>query len=156
MRFVADDMLGKLAKWLRILGYDVLYPAPARDAYLLRLAQAEGRVLLTRDRGLADRCSGWKVLVKSEDPWEQLRQVVEELGLEVDRGFLSRCAVCNEPIEPVPKENVRDLVPPYVFRTHEHFARCPICGRVYWEGSHVERMRRKLAEVLGVPWRDGP
>ncbi len=156
MRFVADDMLGRLAKWLRLLGYDVLYPAPARDAHLLRLAQAEGRVLLTRDRGLAERCSGGKVLVKSEDPWKQLRQVIDELGLDVNRGFLTRCAVCNEPIEAVPKEDVKDFVPPYVFRTHERFARCPVCGRVYWEGSHVERMRRKLAEILEVSWKDAP
>ncbi|RKY59240.1 MAG: hypothetical protein DRP94_04105 [Candidatus Latescibacterota bacterium] len=153
MRFVADDMLGRLAKWLRLLGYDVIYPAPARDAQLLRLAQAEDRVLLTRDRGLAERCSGRKVLVESGDPWEQLSQVVRELDLDVEKGFLTRCALCNEPIESLPKEEVRDLVPPYVFGTHERFARCPKCGRVYWEGSHVERMRRKLKEALG--WKEG-
>lgn len=149
MRFVADDMLGRLARWLRLLGYDVIYPAPARDAQLLRLAQAEDRVLLTRDRGLAERFSGRKVLVESGNLWEQLRQVVTELGLEVGKGFLTRCALCNEPIEPISKEEVRDLVPPYVFCTHGKFARCPKCGRVYWEGSHVERMRMRLKEALG-------
>ncbi|HIE04415.1 MAG TPA: hypothetical protein EYP61_06610 [Candidatus Latescibacteria bacterium] len=152
MRFVADDMLGRLAKWLRLLGYDVIYPAPARDAQLLRLAQAEDRVLLTRDRGLAERSFGRRVLVESGDLWEQLRQVVRELDLDVGKDFLTRCALCNEPIEPLPKEEVRDSVPPYVFSTHERFARCPKCGRIYWEGSHVERMRRKLKEALG--WKE--
>ena len=154
MKFVADDMLGKLAKWLRLLGYDVTYPAPAEDSQLLRSAQAEDRVLLTRDRGLAGRFSGRKVLVVSGDPWAQLSQVVEELDLDVGGGFLTRCSICNEPIEPLPKEEAEGLVPPYVFGTHDRFARCPKCGRVYWEGSRVERMKRRLREVLG--WREGP
>ena len=143
LRLLADGMLGRLARWLRLLGYDTAYENDADDLELARRARAEGRVLLTRDRALAARRGLRTLLIKSEVLEEQVRQVREALGPPPDPA-LSRCSLCNLPLEPATREEVADRVPPYVLRTHERFRTCPGCGRVYWEGTHLERMRRQM------------
>ncbi len=153
MRFIADVMLGKLARWLRILGYDVVYDPTVDDETLVARAISEQRVLLTKDRPLIER---WRkklrscgYLLLSSDDWrEQLRQTVEHFGLDLHNRRLTRCPECNGVLEAVPKEAVRYKVPFYVFTHHEHFARCPQCGKVYWAGSHYERMNAALEEIL--------
>jgi uncharacterized protein with PIN domain len=142
--FVADAMLGTLAKWLRILGYDTLYDPALDDYQLMRLARAEGRVLLTRDRELAGRRGVHALLIESEDLDGQIRQVMAGLDLEPDRSF-SRCPVCNEPLQPLDREAARARVPAYVAQTHQTFKICPGCQRVYWRGSHWQRMAGRLA-----------
>ena len=138
-------MLGTLAKWLRILGYDTVYDADLDDHQLVRLARAQDRVLLTRDRELATR-RGVRVLsVKSEDLDDQVRQVLAELELETDRSF-SRCPVCNEPLRALDREAARGRVPPYVAQTRKTFKSCPKCRRVYWRGTHWRRMDEQLAQ----------
>ena len=149
MRFVVDSMLGRLAKWLRALGYDTAYPSSMNDDELTCLAQQEGRVLLTRDNQLARRKGVRALLVKSDYLEEQVRQVIGELHLSPNREALLRCLVCNEPLEEVDKATLEGVVPPYVWQTQEQFRRCPRCGRVYWRGTHWRRMRGKIAEISG-------
>lgn len=139
-------MLGTLAKWLRILGYDTLFEPDLDDHQLVRVARAEARVLLTRDRELARRRGVRTLLVTSENLDEQVRQVVAELGLEPDRSF-SRCPVCNEPLEALDRESARARVPAHVFRTQEAFKTCPGCRRVYWRGTHWQQMDDYLAQL---------
>ncbi|MFQ6059421.1 MAG: Mut7-C RNAse domain-containing protein [Anaerolineae bacterium] len=146
VKFLADEMLGRLAKWLRILGYDTAYLSPASDHALVRLARAEGRVLLTRDTGLARRRGLQILLIESEQVEEQVRQVLDDLSLTASGSF-SRCPVCNTPLEELDRAAVADRVPPYVLRTQERFSRCPHCDRTYWRGTHWARMRERIEEL---------
>jgi uncharacterized protein with PIN domain len=146
MKFLADAMLGTLAKWLRILGYDTVFDTALDDHQLVRLARAEDRVLLTRDRELAQRRGVHVLLVTSEQLDQQVRQVLADLDLEVDRSF-SRCPVCNEPLEALDREAARARVPAYVAETHEKFKVCPVCQRVYWRGTHWQRMDDHLSRL---------
>jgi hypothetical protein len=139
-------MLGTLARWLRILGYDAVYDTGLDDHQLVRLARAENRVLLTRDQQLAGRRGLRVLLVESQDLDEQIRQVLEDLELEPDRSF-SRCPVCNQSLESMDPELAADHVPAYVARTHQEFRRCPACGRVYWRGSHWQQMDQQLSRL---------
>ncbi len=143
LRLLLDGMLGRLARWLRLLGYDAAYENDANDLHLARRARAEGRVLLTRDRALAARRGLRTLLIASETLAEQVQQVQQALGPPPDAA-LSRCSQCNVPLRLASREEVADLVPPYVLRTHEQFHLCPACGRVYWAGTHLEQMRRQM------------
>ncbi len=147
--FAADRMLGKLAKWLRLLGYDVVYLRQAGDTEILSRLR-EGRTLLTRDRRAEPWSKQGKVfVVHANDPKEQLREVVEGLGLpKLDFALFSRCLKCNSLLERVNKKEVLEQVPEYVWQTHHRFHRCEDCGQVYWSGSHSERMRQRLAEIF--------
>lgn len=149
-RFIADAMLGGLARWLRILGFDVAYDAAISDEELVRRSLKEGRHLLTRDRALPEewRVSGCTVLT-TDDVKAQLRAVVEGIGLREQVRLFSRCTLCNAILEPTSKEAVRDRVPSRVFELNETFSRCPRCDRVYWEGSHTERMRARVRDLMG-------
>ena len=151
VRFAADSMLGRLAKALRMLGYDVTYDPFVEDQALIRQARTEDRVLLTRDTGMLRRRDLPRhVFVQSDHVAEQLAQVARELGLKLDaHAAFSRCIVCNSALEDASFESVRDRVPPYVYATQREFARCPGCGRIYWRGTHVERMQRTI-DALGV------
>jgi uncharacterized protein with PIN domain len=137
-------MLGTLAKWLRILGYDARYDQSLSDHQLVRLARAEGRVLLTRDRELARRRGLRVLLVAAEDLESQIRQVLSDLELEPDRS-ISRCPECNKPLEPIDHESARSRVPAYVAETQRVFTHCPGCKRVYWRGTHWQHIEERLA-----------
>lgn len=147
MKLLLDGMLGRLAKWLRILGYDTAYFPDLDDNQLMRLARAEGRTLLTRDRELTRRRGLDYLLVESDDLEKQLRQVITELPLEAEQPF-SRCPVCNTLLQQVEKSSVRERVPPFIFRTQDHFSLCPQCNRVYWRGTHWAKMRKELARMI--------
>ena len=149
MKFLCDHMLGTLAKWLRFLGYDTAYPEALEDNELKRLAVAEGRVLLTRDRELSGRVPD-AVYVASDDLDEQFAQVVRAFGLTA-KDAMSRCSVCNAPIEAIPKEEAKGHVPPGVYDRHQEFWRCRQCGRYYWPGSHFDRVLTKLRSVTAKP-----
>ena len=148
-RFLADAMLGGLARWLRILGYDVAFDASIEDRELARRAVAEGRRVLTRDGRFPDE---WRVrgilVVEAQNPLAQLREVVERLDLEPDeeRAF-TRCPECNAALEPAALAEVEGEVPARVLEEYESFRRCRGCGKVYWEGGHVRRMRRRLSAL---------
>jgi uncharacterized protein len=146
MRFIADAMLGTLAKWLRILGYDTVYDTALNDHQLVRLARAEDRVLLTRDRELARRRGLRMLFVDGERLDDQIHQVLTDLDLTPDRTF-SRCPVCNQPLEVVDCETARARVPAYVASAHTEFSCCPVCQRVYWRGTHWQQMDEHLRSL---------
>jgi len=144
-RFVLDVHLGRLAKTLRMLGFDSLYSNSMEDRTLAEISSRERRILLTRDRELLKRSLvSHGYCVRSPDPNEQLAEVVRrfDLGPRV-RPFVL-CLRCNEPLEAVRKEEIRDRLPEHVARTYSRFHRCPACGRVYWRGTHWEKMRESL------------
>jgi uncharacterized protein len=143
-------MLGTLAKWLRILGYDTRFDPALDDYQLMRLSRAEGRVLLTRDRELAGRRGVHALLIESEPLDDQIRQVLAELKLDPERSF-SRCPVCNEPLQALDREAARARVPAYVARTQQTFRICPTCQRVYWRGTHRQHMEEQLARFRPQP-----
>jgi uncharacterized protein with PIN domain len=143
-RLLIDGMLGRLAKWLRILGYDTAYESQLDDNELVRRARAEGRWLLTRDHELAGRPGVHSLLIESEQLATQMAQVRSQLG-PAEGGAFSRCPVCNASLVATSTQEVRDRVPPYVLRSHSRFRRCPSCDRIYWPGSHWRRMREQLA-----------
>lgn len=147
-RFLADAMLGRLARWLRILGHDTRYLRDAPDGEVIRLARAEGRIILTRDRELSHRRGVQALWVASTDLEEQIRQVVVALGLDIRHSF-RRCVVCNTLLEDIPREQARPLVPPYVYRTQPVFGQCSTCSRVYWRGTHWAHMAKQLQD-LGI------
>jgi uncharacterized protein len=147
MKFIADVMVGKLARWLRILGYDVLYSNQFKDNEILQIAKAEERVVLTRDVELHRRAGARAILVAHGDYNEQVRQVIAECGLN-NFAVLSRCAECNTRLVGADRESVFLKVPPFVYLTQERFAECPTCERVYWHGTHTKEMFEKVERML--------
>lgn len=144
-------MLGRLAKWLRLMGYDTFYATRISDPQLVSLAQRESRILLTRDTGILERRVVRDGLVRTvfigdDGIHEQLRQIVRDLGLS-PLGEV-RCVECNRPVQRIGKEAVKGSVPPYVFRTQDKFGKCPRCGRIYWQGTHWDRIREKIEAIL--------
>ena len=147
MRFVADKMLGRLARWLRIIGQDVAYGPELSGAGLLRAARQEGRIILTRDRAVAKRNPPPYIMIRSDHFREQLKQVIEECGLDPFENPFSRCAECNSALESIAKKTAEGKVPPYVYETQEKFSFCPKCRRVYWPATHQERMLAELKSL---------
>lgn len=146
MKFVVDRMLGTLARWLRILGYDTLYPGPLTDLQLLQVSRAQDRILITRDTKIAKRGDDKVFFISSDKLEEQLRQVIKELKVKVESQLFTRCLECNSPLEAVSKEEVKGKVPPYVFAHHRDFKHCPGCDKYYWQGTHWERITKKMEE----------
>jgi uncharacterized protein with PIN domain len=148
-RFIADVMLGRLARWLRLLGFDTVYDPDISDKRLLKVAREQERLILTRDTRLTEiKGVSEYLLIRSNDAFEQLLEVIQALNLR-DFKLLSRCAVCNGLLSKVlDKREVKDSVPDFVFLNFHNFLRCRDCGKVYWEGTHPEKFRKKLTEVL--------
>ncbi|HSR41493.1 MAG TPA: Mut7-C RNAse domain-containing protein [Longimicrobiales bacterium] len=148
--FAVDAMLGGLARWLRILGYDTAYDPRIEDEALVRRSAEEGRWILTRDARLPRE---WTVegylLLEADEPLDQLREVVERLALRPrEEHAFTRCPGCNGFLEQVDAAEVEDEVPERVLARHSVFRRCPGCGQVYWEGSHVGRIRERIGDLL--------
>jgi uncharacterized protein with PIN domain len=144
-------MLGRLARWLRLLGFDTLYDPDISDARLLRISKEQERIILTRDtrlikiRGIKDY-----LLLKANDSFQQLLEVIHALNLK-DFQPLSRCVACNGQLSKIPdKKEIRDSVPDFVFHNFHIFLRCGDCSKVYWEGTHPRMFRDKLTEVLNM------
>jgi len=147
VRFLADRMVGRLAKWLRMLGYDTAYP-DADDGALVRLAQREGRILLTRDTRLCRRRDlGPHLFIESDHVLEQLRQVLTTFRLDPRAAVGPRCAHCNGPLEPVGRAEAAGAVPAFVLASHAAFGRCRGCGRLYWPGTHWERIEATVRRL---------
>lgn len=149
MKLLVDFMCGKLVRWLRVLGLDAEYFREADPAKLLRRALTEERTIVTRNTRLSPHPGISIYLLKTEIPEEQVKRVVGDLGLAKKIAPFTRCNVCNGELEQMDKEDARGRVPFYTFQTQERFKRCNRCGRIYWEGTHVEHMKRYIAEVLG-------
>jgi hypothetical protein len=147
--FLCDAMLGSLARWLRFFGYDTGFLGPElADEEVAARARDEGRWLLTRDRELA-AVGPRTLLVRSEDVESQLVEVFGRLGLSPSAGLEgSRCSECNGELAPAERDELSELVPPYVLATAERFRRCTGCGRVYWPGTHTERIVQTMAAIV--------
>lgn len=149
MKFVVDSMLGKLAKWLKILGFDVVYLNKAEDAELLNLASREGRILLSRDHALLERAGNIPVLLIESENWEeQVKQVLSSFDLKRKAKPYTRCLPCNVELKSLPKSRAKNLVAPFVYERAESFAVCPSCGRVFWQGTHFADMEFKIGGFL--------
>lgn len=148
-RFIADSMLGRLARWLRILGYDTAYYNHIKDDLLIEKSLSEGRWLITRDTLLIKRrlIRGY-TFIKDNDPMDQLRQIVKELNLKIYNNLLTRCLECNTSLIRAYREEVIGSVPEYIYSTNREFYFCPSCDRVYWKGSHIDRIRERLRKIF--------
>jgi uncharacterized protein with PIN domain len=148
-RFVADVMVGRLAKWLRIAGFDVLYSNRFTDEELVALSQQQRRILLSRDtRLLVRRVVRHFIFLEKENIQSQLEQVFKVTGTTTLPGVLTRCLACNKILEQVPRDQVRDRVPPFVFETQSQFKCCPSCSKIYWAGTHRQAVIRTLVKLL--------
>ena len=151
-RFIVDSNVGKLAKWLRMLGYDAVFFEGDDDAYMIDRALKENRVILTRDtqvmkRGVITNGRLSAILIDSDEPERQALQVIETLHLDFRSRLFTICLECNNPLEERGKEEIKDRVPPYVFKTQPQYMECPVCHRIYWRGTHWQAMLRKLERL---------
>jgi hypothetical protein len=150
LRFAADRMLGRLARMLRLLGYDTLYSPTFTPSQLQEIARQGDRIVLTRGDARKRFPSLPNVYsVKSEDPPEQFRDVVEHFCLDTRAGLWTRCTLCNALIEPVPRQRVEGALEPKILQLYQEFFRCTGCGHIYWRGSHVDRITKNLERMLG-------
>jgi uncharacterized protein with PIN domain len=142
-RLLLDCMLGRLARWLRLIGYDAAYESIAEDQELARRARAEARVLLTRDQELAGRRGLRALLICSQVLDDQVRQVTAAFPISPS-AQRPRCSVCNCPLDPVEPSKIAGRAPPYIVRSHSEFRQCSCCGRVYWPGSHFDAIQESI------------
>jgi uncharacterized protein with PIN domain len=155
-KFIADHMLGRLTRWLRILGYDTLYPPPGPDRELIEMAGAEDRIILTRDKIVSKTKKAEAIYIKSDNLDEQLSQLASDLSLtldanliEDDRGtLLNRCTACNGTLMTIPAEQAADKVPEGVRSHITHYWQCIDCHKIYWEGTHWEQIKKRIDKIL--------
>jgi uncharacterized protein with PIN domain len=149
MKLLCDHMLGSLAKWLRIFGFDTLYPdAMTNDDDILRIAKTETRLLISRDKELISRGKKAKLDVlelQTTNLDEQLALVLTHLPINRTQ-VLTRCTLCNTPLISVEKKAIKTHVPPKVFETRDQFWFCSVCDKYYWMGTHYENMIEKINE----------
>ena len=151
MRFIVDCMLGKLAKWLKILGFDALFFSKIEDDELLTIARKEGRILLTKDTGLIQQAKDVETLFLESEKWQnQVQQVLEHFSLREKVNPHTRCIDCNVVLKNLPKKNAKNLVSAFVFDKADSFALCPNCSRVFWRGTHFKDMEAKIQEILNI------
>lgn len=153
MKFIVDNNVGKLAKWLRIMGYDALLFNEEDDGKMVKAALAQNRIILTKDRQIMRRrlvTSGRlkAILIEDTDSKAQLRQVVDALNLDYQFRPFSLCLECNQRLIERDKDTVRGLVPPHVFDTQHQFMQCPSCRRIYWQGTHWQAMSKELEKLM--------
>jgi uncharacterized protein with PIN domain len=153
IKFIVDINAGKLAKWLRIMGYDALLFNDEDDGKMIKIALNENRVILTKDSQITKRrlvTSGKlkAVLIEGDDPKTQLRQIASALDLDYQFKPFSVCLECNQDLIERHKDEVRNLVPPHVLKTQSYFMECPSCHRIFWRGTHWQAMSKELKEFM--------
>ena len=151
MKFAADRTVGKLARWLRVLGYDTLFCNRTKDDEFLALANL-GRVLLSRNTALLGKTESNRfVLIEHNNPRKQLNQVLELLDLTPQpNNFFSRCAVCNGVLKVIPRHAVFGRVADHVWTAHEQFSECISCAKLYWPGSHLALCRHEMQRHVAI------
>jgi hypothetical protein len=148
MKFIVDSMLGKLAKRLRLLGYDTFYDPDLDDSEILKISKAEERHIVTRDRGLVKIHGAKAFLIKSTDLNIQLAEIARLAKIKLDeRVSFSRCSECNSPVREVSKEEVKNIVPKLVYESLDKFSYCPKCKKAYWQGTHYEKLLKELKNL---------
>ena len=152
MKFIADRTLGKLAKGLRMLGYDTVYFRGEDFHQLLHLARQDDRIILTRDTKLGLRRPKDRILtIMENNPLLQLKEAVRKSCLSLqEEMFYTRCLLCNEQIEEIPRGQAEGKVPDFIFHQQKYFFRCPRCDRIYWQGSHLDNMTKKVMELRRI------
>ncbi len=151
-KFIVDNNAGKLAKWLRIMGYDTLLFKEEDDNKMINIALSEERIILTKDTQILKRrlvTSGKLrvIFIEEDNPKAQLKQVVTTLNLSQFKPF-SLCLECNQQLISRKKEEISNLVPPYVFKTQDQYMECPACHRIYWRGTHWQAMKKELEKFF--------
>jgi uncharacterized protein len=151
LKFLVDHMLGKLAKGLRMLGYDTIYYRAADPHQMIQLARQEDRVILTRNTKLIPKRPEDLIVRVTEDiPSLQLRELIDKKLIGLDKEDLfSRCLLCNAVLGKIPRSEAEGKVPEFTFYQQEEFFQCPQCKRIYWQGSHQENMQKKI-EALRI------
>ncbi len=149
MQFILTPELGRLVKWLRILGLDAVYFNQINFSALLIQALRDNRIILTRNSRLVNKVRAVKLIqIKSDQVKEQLRQVLQELSLKLDSArMFNRCTICNIELNKIDRQQVRHRVPEYVFKTQSGFLTCPSCQRIYWSGTHWGNVSKILEEI---------
>jgi uncharacterized protein with PIN domain len=148
MKFILTKEVGRLARWLRILGFDAVYYNQDNTARVLLLALRERRIVVTRNKLLFDKISVKAVYLRQEKVEEQLKAVIEKLGIRIDEGkMFSRCVLCNKALVAVDKQSIKERVPVYVYKTQDAFMECGLCQRVYWPGTHWGNIRKALKSL---------
>ncbi len=150
MKFICDDNLGKLARYLRVLGFDTHFDESIDDNALLRIAASEERYLLTRDHKLSSKSIPHGLLIlENDDPLNQLSIVIQKLDLRIDpRLLFNRCSRCNHLCHIVDKQTISEEVFPFILKTQEIIKQCPSCRRFYWKGSHYKALLGKLRSAI--------
>jgi uncharacterized protein with PIN domain len=148
IRFILDSSLGRLARYLRMLGYDAVYLSDVPPRRVLKETLTTGRFLLTRTRELSRRDDIDVFLVRSDKILEQLSEVNHEFHLQFTVDVMSRCISCNTPLEKVEKSEILESLPPHVAKTQKSFSRCPACRALFWPGTHYARMIDVLTKTL--------
>jgi uncharacterized protein len=151
MKFIADVMVGKLARYLRMAGHDVLYENDATDDMIIKIASKTGRIVLTRDSLMLTRRDfkngAIKYLhIKDDNLKNQLEQVKSELKISLEPNLI-RCIECNQKLVKVNKEDLKDKIPPYVFKTQENFMYCKKCNKYYWRGTHYKNIKNAFLKI---------
>ena len=150
LKFISDVHLGKLARKLRLLGFDTYFESNLDDNEIIRMSLAESRIVLSRDKELINNSritQGYRIL--SSDPREQIWEVMIRFDLQNNLNPFSRCIDCNGMIENVSKESVNEYLPPKTRQYFDEFFRCRGCGKIYWEGSHYENMKKQIQNLPG-------
>jgi uncharacterized protein with PIN domain len=142
-----DRMLGSLCRTMRLLGYDAELNGEGESGRFLLNAEAQSRVAVTRARGLRDRPGAKPLVLESEEPMDQIIELLSKLGGKPDLAPFTRCLDCNELLVEESPEGVRDEVPLYIMENFEEFHRCPACRRIFWKGSHFEAMALRIEEI---------
>jgi uncharacterized protein with PIN domain len=151
LKFVLDVHLGRLAAYLRMLGFDTEYRNCATDADLVRISAGHQRILLTRDRGLLKHSAVTRgYWLRSTDSRRQAAEVVSRFDLARSLRPFTRCMACNEPLRPISKAAIHDRIVPTIAARHHAFRECPACLRVYWEGTHHQRMHRWIEDLTAA------
>jgi hypothetical protein len=143
-KFAADRMLARLARWLRLLGVDTIFDQSLDGASMLKIARADGRIMLTSDKRL--KTAPEVLFLDSSNLRDQLRQVNARYPLKVGTA-LSRCSRCNTALVAVDRNTVRTRIAPFVYANHEEFFECPSCAHIYWGGTHSERIDCEIRKI---------
>jgi uncharacterized protein with PIN domain len=154
IKFIVDINVGKLSHWLRMMGYDTLLFNGPDDGEMLKTALQQNRVILTRDsqflkRRLITNKTASALFVSGETPQKQLKYVAETLNLNYTHRPFTICLECNSPLINKNRDEVKEKIPPYVYKNHDSFMECPSCHRVYWQGTHWEAMIKELKGFAG-------
>ena len=154
LKFLVDHNVGRLARWLRLMGYDAVFFSGGDDSEMVARALEENRVILTRDSRIIKRRlvkSGRLrvIFFESDNPEEQMRRLMAEMNLKSHFRPFTLCLECNQPLEERDKQQLKDRLPPYVYRTQAQFMECPACRRLYWRGTHWRAMSLWLEELAG-------